>query len=209
MRVLFHAALFCCLAMGAKAMPLDQAVRSGDLAAARAAIADGADINRPIPPFLMPPLSLAAIRDDLDMVQLLLAAGADPNRPGNRGMNALSAAVRSCHASAATITALIDAGADLEDLSGADLTPLMAAIQEERTDIALLLIARGADINARNQYRDGVLNYAIYTENARIIQAAMAEGVDTDQLNVLFTTGVYYYPGFGQVRAHGGANCLG
>ncbi len=209
MRSLLTAILFCCSATMADTAPLDQAVRAGDIAAAQAAIAGGADINHPLPPLLMPPLTIAAIRNDLDMVQTLLTAGADPNQPGNRGMNALSAAVRSCRSAAAVIAALIDAGADLEDRSGAGLTPLMAAIQEERTDIALLLIARGANINTRNQYSDGVLNYAIYTENARVVQAAMARGVDTDQLNVLFTTGIYYYPGFGQARAHGGTNCAG
>jgi ankyrin repeat protein len=186
---------------------LDIAIRQGDLAAARAAIDAGDAVDIRVPPFLMTPLAVAAIRGDLPMVRLLLDAGADPNTPGNRGMNALSAAARSCRAGPGVIAALIEAGANLEDRSGADLTPLMSAIQEERTDIALQLIAAGADIDTRNQYGDGVLNYAIYTRNPSVVQAAMKHGVDTAQLNLLFTTDYYYYPGFGHARPHAPPDC--
>ncbi|MEJ6403881.1 ankyrin repeat domain-containing protein [Yoonia sp. 2307UL14-13] len=202
MKPLILGGLLCALVGQANAGPLDDAIRQGDVLRADAAIDDGASIDAPIPPFMMTPLAMAAIRDDLPMVDLLLSEGADPDAPGLRGMNALSAAVRSCTAGADVIAALIDAGADLEDRSGADLTPLMAAIQEERTDIALLLMDKGADVNVLNQYRDGVLNYAIYTKNPVIVQAAMAADVDLTQLDILFTTGVYYYPGFGSARPH-------
>ena len=133
------------------------------------------------------------------MVRLLLGAGADPNMPGNRGMNALSAATRSCRAGLDVIDALIAGGADLEDRSAAYLSPLMTAIQEQRTEVALRLIAAGADVNIRNQSGDGVLNYAIYAKSNTIVRAALRNGVDTSQMEVLFTTAIYDFPGFGRV----------
>jgi hypothetical protein len=186
---------------------LEAAVRSGDLAAAEAALAAGETPDFVSPPFNLSPLALSAARGDTDMVRLLLDAGADPDVPTHRGMTALSVAVRSCGAGPDVISALIAAGADLEDGSGAGLSPLMVAIQEERTEIALLLLAEGADVNTRNQYGDGVLNYAIYWRNPTLIEEAMDRGVDTGQLRLLFETRVYYYPGFGQARPQAALNC--
>lgn len=201
MRTLLLACLACLWAAIASAVeqPLETAVRQGDVTAARAAIEQGAPVDVRLPPFLMTPLAIAAVRGDLPMVRLLLAAGADPNAPGNRGMNALSAATRSCRAGLDVIDTLIAAGADLEDRSAAYLTPLMTAIQEQRTGVALRLIAAGADVNIRNPYGDGVLNYAIYAKSNTIVRAALRNGVDTSQMEVLFTTALYDFPGFGRV----------
>lgn len=205
--------LLLCLCAGTAApvaaadRALDSAVHRGDVAAARAAITGGADLDAPMPPLLMTPLAVAAVRGDMPMVRALLEAGADANAPGLRGMNALSAAVRSCRAGLDVIDALIAAGAGLEDRSGADLTPLMAAIQEQRSAVALRLIAAGADVNTRNQYGDGVLNYAIYTRDNAVIRAALRNGADTGQLALLFTTDIYYYPGFGHARPHAPPGC--
>lgn len=182
------------------AINLVDAVRSGERAIVEQLIEADADVNRQHERFT--PLALATIRGDLPMVELLLSHQADPNAPSLGGANALSLAVRSCHASKELINRLIVAGADLENRSGVGITPLMLAIQEEQTDLALLLIEAGADINTLNPFGEGALNYAIYTRNTVLIQRMIELRVDTQQLAKLFTTVDYDPPGFGKAQAH-------
>lgn len=179
---------------------LPDVVRTGDASAVRAALAAGADVESRDGAFT--PLTLAAIRGDVDVVRLLLAAGADPDAPTLGGMNALSMAVRSCHAGAEIIDALLAAGAGLENRSGDGITPLMLAIQEKRAAIALRLLEAGADVNTLGPFGDGALNYAIYVKDPVLIGAVLDRGVDTAQLRKLFTTIDYDPPGIDDVRSH-------
>ncbi len=115
--------------------------------------------------------------------------------------------MRSCRATAKLIRRLIDAGADLENRSGDGITPLQLAVQEELTVLALQLIDAGADINTLNPFGEGILNYAIYTRNNRLIRRALELGVNTDQLAHLFTTVDYDPPGMGDAKAHHSVLC--
>lgn len=179
---------------------LVEAIRANDPAAVRTALDAGADVERLSQRFT--PLAIAAIRGHADIVDLLLAAGANPDAPSPGRANALSAAVRSCHAGLGIIRTLIDAGADIENRSGEGITPLMLAVQEKRTDVALLLLEAGADVNTLGPFGDGVLNYAIYVKDTVLINAALDRGVDTTQLRKLFTTVDYDPPGIADARSH-------
>jgi len=178
---------------------LSDAIRADDLAAVRAALTAGSDVEASSR--RITPLALAAIRGNVDIVDALLAAGADPDTPSLGRANALSMAVRSCHTGPDVIDTLIEAGADVENRSGVGITPLMVAIQEKRTDLALLLIEAGADVNTLGPFGDGVLNYAIYVKDTVLIGAALDHGVDTAQLRKLFTTGEYDPPGIADARS--------
>ncbi len=78
----------------------------------------------------------------------------------------------------------------------------MLAIQEQRTNIALLLLESGADVNSLNPFGEGLLNYAIYMKNPTLIQALLERGVDTSQLRKLFTTVDYDPPGMLENPSH-------
>jgi|GEM_PF-2399362 len=190
--------LLLILSAGARAQDaLERAIYAGDEAGARALIEAGADVNRRLPPFSTPPLSLAAIRGEAGIVDLLLAAGAEVDLPDYRGMTALSAAVRSCAGSAPVIEKLLAAGADIDSRSGANLTPLLVAMQEERWDIARVLIGRGADIDALNSFGEGVLNYAIYYRRNDLVNVALDERIDHGQLRRLYGERRHYHLNFG------------
>ena len=190
----------------ANAVDLVDAVRADNLQAARAALSRGADPDQLSNLLTLP--TIAAIRGNGDMLELLLEAGADPDASSlAHGVSTLSAAVRSCKAGTGIVRTLIDAKADLESRSGDGLTPVMLAIQEERVDIALMLLDAGADVNALNPWGEGLLNYAIYVKSPVLIQAVLDRGVDISPLNKLFTTVDYDPPGIGLAVSHHSVTC--
>jgi ankyrin repeat protein len=193
--------LLASVSSAAPAVSLEPAILSGDPEQVASALKAGGDPNEVFRVYDTSALMLAAIRGEAPIVELLIEAGADVDWVGIHGYNALSAAVRSCRAGWDVAQALLDAGADIENRSGASLTPLMVAIQEERPTFVRGLIARGADIDALNAYGEGALNYAIYYKEPEYISLLLDRGVDTDPLRRLFGgLYTYYYPNFGDAR---------
>jgi ankyrin repeat protein len=176
---------------------LERAIVAGDDARVAALIERGEDVNQRTKPFSTPLLSLAAIRGETVIVNLLIDAGADANQTNSHGMSALSAAVRSCTGNLDVINGLLVAGADVDSRSGASLTPLLVAMQEERWDVARLLFENGADVNLLNSFGEGVLNYAIYYERNDLVNLALDEDVDRRQLRRLYGKGRHYHLNFG------------
>jgi ankyrin repeat protein len=125
---------------------LHWAVRKDDLATADALIRAGADVkatNR----YGLTPISLAAMNGSAAMIKKLLDAGADPNTANQGGETVLMTASRTGNLE--SVKLLLDRGANVnaKDLEHAQ-TSLMWAVIEKHLDVAGLLIAGGADVNA-------------------------------------------------------------
>jgi len=99
------------------ATPLLEAASRGDFAEVRERIAAGDDLDQLSPPFEFTALMEAAGRSD-QIVELLLAAGADPNVRGREGWTALAFAAY--RRSVTAVELLLSAGADvqLQPISG-------------------------------------------------------------------------------------------
>lgn len=96
------------------------------------------------------PLLRAICFGDLALVEFLLGQGADPNACNQGGYTALLTAIESEEEESPLIlTALIKAGADLQQTGANGLAPLHMAAAQGRVDKAELLIQAGADINQR------------------------------------------------------------
>ena len=78
----------------------------------------------------------------VEVVRLLLAAGADPRQTGDQGATPLHRA-----STPSEVQLLLAAGASLEARDGEGQTPLLATFGD---DVALALIEAGADTRARN-----------------------------------------------------------
>jgi ankyrin repeat protein len=128
---------------------LADAIAQGDHPAVLAALARGADPN--IMPFGgIPGLSMLASSGDVDVIDAMLRAGADPNRCGDRNYCPLSMAA---HKPSTTsddvnqeriVALLMAAGANID---GDRSNPLAEAIGDDQLRVAELLLAAGANPN--------------------------------------------------------------
>ena len=100
-------------------------------------------------------LHSAAERNDVETIQRLLEAGADPNLADRRNWTPLHHAAQSGHSAA--VTALLGAGADpnvrLEGwVKNWNWTPLNYAVEGAHNDIVIALLEAGADPNVGDRH---------------------------------------------------------
>lgn len=95
------------------------------------------------------PLGLAAFFGHPDVVNVLLMYHADPNVASNNPMHVvpLHSAVAGNHYAIAA--KLIEAGANVNAIQADGFTPSMGAAQNGNLEMVELLLAHGADVNAR------------------------------------------------------------
>ena len=88
-------------------------------------------------------------KNRIDIVTLLIKAGADPNAFDIRGGGALHTAAYKNHSAIAQL--LIDAGADIEAKTDGGRTPLHEVVRQGSIDVMRILLQAGADPNARTK----------------------------------------------------------
>ncbi len=92
------------------------------------------------------PLMMAALKGDVSAAQMLLERGAKVNQPGWSALHYASTGPDT-----GLVKLLLDRGAELNAASPNGTTPLMMAAQYGSEDSVNLLLARGADVNRRNE----------------------------------------------------------
>lgn len=136
----------------------------------------------------MRPLHAAALADQEKAVAVLLDHGAKVDALDNVGRTPLMTFLSAEAGNSATLRMLLNAGANpnLEDGAGR-LHALDYAALHGRADLAELLIAAGADVNARDsRYGQTALHYAIYYCRAaehgkhEIVQFFIDQGADVN-----------------------------
>jgi ankyrin repeat protein len=132
--------------------PLHQAAFSGDVAEVRRLLAAGADVTA-ANNYGVNAMQLAADTANTELIGLLLKAGADADSPNPEGETALHLVARAGNVEAARL--LLKAGAKVDPREHfGEQTPLMWAAARRHPQMVELLVARGADINARSAVRD-------------------------------------------------------
>ncbi|MGP3920902.1 ankyrin repeat domain-containing protein [Nonomuraea sp. 10N515B] len=105
----------------------------------------------------------AAVQGDADLVRMLLAAGADPDRESGGDTEGLPLCAAACWGHIEVVAALLDAGADpdrREDEGVADMTALHWAASNEHLAVVNALLERGAGPDARNAAGRTALSHA-------------------------------------------------
>lgn len=161
------------------AMELAEAAAVGNLARVRELIEKDLARADSFSPDGFPVVALAAFLGHLEVVQYLVAQGADINAPATNGSgyNALTGAVTSGHA--AVVQWLLQHGANANYRYSGGYSPLLTAAANGRLDIAKLLLAHGADPHATTN--DGKSPLSItkernHPEVAALFQARASTG---------------------------------
>ena len=169
--------LFSATAAHAATSEVADAAMRGDREAVRAALARKADVNA-VQVDGTTALHWAVERDDVELTELLLTAGARVSARTREGVTPLQLAA--INGSGRLIGRLIRSGAD----PNAPLTPsgdtaLMLAARTGKTDAVRLLIESRADVNAKENWGGTTaLMWAVaerHTEAARLLIAAGAD----------------------------------
>lgn len=101
----------------------------------------------------------AAVRGELDVVQMLLARGVNVDVAANDGDNALLLAIGKKQTG--IIKGLLEAKANVNVQDAAGMTPLMIAVQRDDVDLAKLLISYKADVAKTNASGQNALKIAL------------------------------------------------
>ena len=164
------------LVAAAPAPGLVDAAARQDLAALRAHLEAGADVNARRADGATA-LLWAAHWDDREAVRLLLAAGADVNAADDHGVTPLVRATE--NASRSLVGTLLAAGADANAAQTSGLTPLMVAARTGNAAIVRTLLAHGAGVNAATvRLSATALMWAVAAPHRDVVQLLLDSGAD-------------------------------
>jgi ankyrin repeat protein len=152
------------------------AAKSRDVAAVRAMLAAGANVNGAQGDGATA-LHWAAHWDDLVTVDLLIRAGAAVNSADRHGVTPLWLAC--LNGSAAMVGRLLAAGADANAAHSSGETALMTAARTGNADVVKLLLAGGARVNAAERLRgQTALMWAVAQRHADVVRLLIENGAD-------------------------------
>lgn len=121
-------------------------------------------------------LQWPAHRDDAEMVDMLLGAGADVKAANRYGVTALPLAAE--NGNAVILERLLKAGADPNTSLPGGETVLMTAARNGKADAIKILLVHGAKVNARDERGENALMWAAARNNADAIRMLVEFGGD-------------------------------
>ncbi len=158
--------------------PLIDAVRSGDVAAVRALLAQASDVDARLGDGSTA-LQWAVHEQRPEMVGLLLDAGADVTAANRHGVSPVWLAAE--NGDAAMLERLLAAGADPNGTMPGGETVLMTAARAGEPAAVRVLLAHGADPNAREELRgQTALMWAAAKNHADVVHALAEQGAEVN-----------------------------
>jgi uncharacterized protein len=157
--------------------PVADAAMNGDAETVRAMLKQGVDANAAQGDG-MTALHWAARKDRVDLVQMLLYAGANMKATTRLG-GYMPLHLAAKNGNGAAIEVLIKGGADPDATTATGATPLMLAAASGSAGAVRILLDRGADINAReNAMQQNALMFAAAYNRLEVVHALLEAGAD-------------------------------
>ncbi|KAL2054392.1 hypothetical protein ABVK25_005140 [Lepraria finkii] len=165
--------------------PLQAAALSGSIQIATMLLNAGAIVNKPSArSFIGTALQCAAGGNCAEMVLLLLANGADPNACATlceHSSTALGYALSRCSINIDILSALINAGADVNNIAHPrSAHPVRQAASKGNVEAVQLLLEAGACINSTSEDKRTALQAATGTRNIDLIKTLIGAGADVN-----------------------------
>jgi uncharacterized protein len=166
--------VLCCSLATAGSSIVD-AAKSGNRATVKSLLQTKADVNATEADGTSA-LHWAAYHDDVELIDMLLKAGAKPDSANDLGATPLWLAAQ--NGNKAAVKRLLDAGANpnLALLSGE--TPLMVASRGGYAEAAELLLAKGANPNAHGTRGQTALMWAASQKHPNVVKVLLAHKAD-------------------------------
>ncbi len=173
----FAALALTAVLRAAPSAPVADAAMSGNRDAVRTLLKQAADVNAAQGDG-MTALHWAAIKDDAELVQTLLFAGANVRATTRIGSyTPLILAARS--GSGSVVAPLLKSGADANDATSNGTTALMLAAASGNTEAVTLLIGAGANVNAKEPVRElTAAMFAAASNRAAVLELLARNGAD-------------------------------
>ena len=170
--------------------PLLQAAKGGHVSAVRSILRQPVDVDARDREG-MTALLWAVYGDDREIVRLLLGAGANPSLASQYGVTALSLAAE--NRNAAVVEQLLAAGANAAAETSGE-TALHVAARTGAADVAAMLVARGAVVDARDHWQSATpLMVAAAEKQPAVVAVLINAGADVNAKAA--ETGLFIGPG--------------
>jgi ankyrin repeat protein/L-ascorbate metabolism protein UlaG (beta-lactamase superfamily) len=178
------------VAIPARAAEIHDAVRAGNLAQVKALVAKDPKAVIAVDELGQTPLHLAAEAGRQDVVDLLIAKGADKKALCRDGRNLL-------HCAAAgrlvdLMDRLVKEGFPVDGPDRYGRTPLLKAAAAGSDGAAEFLLSRGANVMSRDYYDQTPLHEATFSGNLRLLDILVKHGADIEAVNQEGSTPLLY-----------------
>jgi ankyrin repeat protein len=126
-------------------------------------------------------LDVATQEGPLDVVQLLVKAGADYNKPDSHGQTPLRTAARNGHTG--IVKYLLAKGAEVDTKGNDGATSLEHAASKGHLEIVKLLVEKGANVNVQDKEGDFALGEAARHGFLAVVSYLLDKGADVTLKN--------------------------